>query len=191
MTLNLRELTKENHNNIEGSDFAEILLGGRINPLLYYQYLSAQYEIYEALESLVTIPSKLKTVFRASHIMQDMHGLEDEYGLEEITENLESVSSYISHITELSAKGEHDKLLAHLYVRHFGDLHGGQIIKKRVPGSGTMYEFTGRKQLITDLRSMLNNDMAPEAIVCFKFAELLFLELVDNFEGEDFEVDDL
>ena len=191
MTLTLKEITKEQHTNIEGSEFAEILLGGRINPLLYYQYLTAQYEIYTALESLVTIPAKLKAVFRAPHIMQDMHELEDEYEFEEIDENLKAVRSYIRHINKLSVNGEHDKLLAHLYVRHFGDLHGGQIIKKRVPGSGTMYEFAGRKQLIGDLREILDVSMGDEAIVCFEFAEQLFIELVDNFEDEDYEADDL
>ena len=190
MALTLKELTKEQHTSVEGSEFADVLLSGRINPALYYEYLSAQYECYKVLEESVEIPKKIKSIFRAGLIMEDMHELEDKYEFEEITVRPYAVRSYIKHITALKEAGDNDKLLAHLYVRHFGDLHGGQIIKKRIPGSGFMYEFAGRKQLIEDTRALLDDSMAEEAKVCFEFAEHLFEELIENFD-EDYESDDL
>jgi len=30
------------------------------------------------------------------------------------------------------------KVMAHVYVRHMGDLSGGQMIKKKIPGAGKM-----------------------------------------------------
>ena len=41
--------------------------------------------------------------------------------------------------------------MAHIYVRHFGDLFGGQMMKKVVVGSGKMYDFKNRSELIKEL----------------------------------------
>jgi heme oxygenase len=65
-----------------------------------------------------------------------------------------------------------------MYVRHFGELHGGQMIKKKIPGNGIMYEFEGdTKHLIEEFRKLLDDDMAEEAKICFDFASQLFDEL--------------
>ena len=56
-------------------------------------------------------------------------------------------------------------------------MYGGQIIKKRQPGSGTMYNFENVEELKTTVRAMLNDDMADEANTCFEFAMQLFEEL--------------
>ena len=72
-------------------------------------------------------------------------------------------------------------MLAHLYVRHFGDAHGGQIIKRNVPGSGSMYEFEDRRDLIALTRTLLHDGMETEAKNCFEYAERLFHELIERF----------
>jgi exonuclease VII small subunit len=56
-------------------------------------------------------------------------------------------------------------------------MYGGQMIKKRNPGSGKMYEFENVDELKTAVRAMLNDDMAEEANRCFEFAMQLFEEL--------------
>jgi heme oxygenase len=63
-----------------------------------------------------------------------------------------------------------DRLMAHLYVRHMGDLAGGQMIAKRVPGSGTMYQFDNIDELKTKIRTKLKDSMGDEANVAFDFA---------------------
>ena len=83
------------------------------------------------------------------------------------------VPAYEKHLLSLDKNG----ILAHLYVRHFGDMYGGQIIKKRNPGSGTMYDFENVEELKTQIREMLTDDMADEANRCFEFAIRLFEEL--------------
>jgi heme oxygenase len=60
-----------------------------------------------------------------------------------------------------------------------GDLSGGQMIKKRAPGSGTMYDF-GRadvKEIKERIRSKTDDSMADEARLCFGYAAELFKEL--------------
>lgn len=90
----------------------------------------------------------------------------------------DSVDKYIAYVETLAEADNNESLLAHMYVRHFGELHGGQIIKKRTPGNGRMYEFNGdTKVLIEEFRKLLSDDMADEAKKCFEFASELFDEL--------------
>jgi len=73
-----------------------------------------------------------------------------------------------------------DGIISHLYVRHFGDMYGGAIIAKRVPGSGTMYQFENKEEMKQNVRLLLNDNMADEANKCFAFAIRLFEELVNE-----------
>lgn len=189
MANNLKELTKAHHDNAERTAFADLLLSGEISPRLYQMYLHAQLQNYMALESAVTVPVELEPIFRSAQIEQDLQEIESLYDLEELEENLSSVSEYISHIQTLVEENDSEGLLAHLYVRHFGDAHGGQIIKRGVPGSGTMYEFEDRRGLIAGVRELLHDDMAEEAKICFEYAERLFHELMDEYHNspEEFE----
>jgi len=191
--LTLRDLTKQHHDSVERSEFAELLLGGCISPSMYHVYLSAQYSNYKALEDLVELPDSLLSIFRSEFIQKDLLELEEEYRLEELSDEqqLVSVTEYIEYLKTISSeKDGQRKLLAHVYVRHFGDLHGGQIIKKRVPGSGSMYEFNDRKELIAGVRSLLDNDMAEEAKTCFEYAEYMFSEIADKYDFETFGLED-
>ena len=181
MSNNLKALTKEHHDNAERTEFADMLLSGNIPPRLYQQYLAAQLANYSALESAVQVPIELESIFRSTQIEDDLIELENMYDLPEVEEPLKSVVEYQRHIDVLYEDNNNNGLLAHLYVRHFGDAHGGQIIKKHVPGSGAMYEFDDRKGLIAGVRELLDDSMADEAKICFEFAERMFFELIELY----------
>lgn len=189
MSNNLKALTKEHHDNAERTEFADMLLSGNIPPRLYQQYLAAQLANYAALESAVSIPIELESIFRSTQIEDDLIEIENMYDFDEVEEPLKSVVEYQKHIDVLCEDENNTGLLAHLYVRHFGDAHGGQIIKKHVPGNGAMYEFDDRKGLITGVRELLNDDMANEAKICFEFAERMFFELIELYHDnpEDYD----
>jgi len=71
-------------------------------------------------------------------------------------------------------------LIAHMYTLHMGDLSGGQMIKRKVPGEGRMYQFRGDVQQTKEqIRELVNDDMAEEAKVCFTFATQLFKEMME------------
>ena len=171
----------QHHENAERSEFANLLISGDISPKLYQEYLHAQLQNYEALETAIQVPAELEPIFRADAIFEDLQELETIYDLVEVEENLPSVNEYIAHINTLVEKEDNDALLAHLYVRHFGDAHGGQIIKRKVPGSGTMYEFENRKELIQQVRELLHDGMAEEAKICFEYSERMFHELIERY----------
>ena len=66
-----------------------------------------------------------------------------------------------------------------MYTRHMGDLSGGQMIRKKIPGSGTLYDFEDGPALKELIRERLDDSMADEAKICFDFATQTFQELMD------------
>jgi heme oxygenase len=178
MSSKLKELTWAHHQSAERRAFARELISGKIDPKLYHKFLTCQYMNYAVLEKHTKIPVNLYAIKRAPRIFQDIRELEDLFGLEPDGKFPPSVDEYASHVTVLAEKNDNQALLAHMYVRHFGELHGGQMIKKKIPGNGIMYEFDGdTKVLIEEFRKLLNDDMADEAKICFDFASKLFDEL--------------
>jgi heme oxygenase len=59
-----------------------------------------------------------------------------------------------------------------------GDLAGGQMIAKRVPGSGKYYQFENPDVLKAAIRERISDDMADEAKVCFDFAKRFFQDMM-------------
>jgi len=170
----LKELTWEVHQQAERTEFARKLLKG-LTPEEYHRYLYNQYMIYSIIEDAAKqVLPELEDIFRAEHIYNDIRELEKEYAIGTTPDLLMPVvRNYEKHVINLDRIG----VLAHIYVRHFGDMYGGQMIKKRNPGSGTMYDFNNVDELKTKVRSMLSDDMADEANRCFEFAIELFKEL--------------
>lgn len=183
---NLRDLTHENHKRVERTRFAHRLLKKQITPEQYYTYLSNQLMAYYALEyaaSIKGIFKDIEEVCRSNRISQDMDELESEYGfdpVDTIPHILPSTTKYIQHIQSISSDAE--SLMAHVYVRHMGDLSGGQIIKRFIPGSGLHYCFDGDIDVLKGkIRAKLHDGMAVEANACFDMIFEFFEELENSF----------
>lgn len=170
----LKELTWENHQRAERTEFVQRLLKG-LTPEEYHKYLYNQYMIYSILEDAAgRVLPELNNIRRAERIYADLRELEKEYAISTTPALLMPVvRAYEKHVITLDRAG----ILAHIYVRHFGDMYGGQMIKKRNPGSGTMYNFDNAEELKARVRALLTDDMADEANRCFEFAIELFKEL--------------
>jgi heme oxygenase len=182
--MSLKELTHQAHKDAETSPFVKILFSGKINPQLYATYLKNQHPQYEILE-VCAMPHGLLTglpdIRRAPAINADYVELWEDQ--EHPPDILPVVDRYIKYI--LSIKDDPKKLMAHLYVRHMGDLAGGQMIAKRVPGSGKYYQFENPDALKIAIRERLSDDMADEAKLCFQFAKEFFEEMMTLVEFVD------
>ena len=125
--LDIKELTWEHHKNAERQDFVRLLMSGQIDEKLYATYLYNQLQCYSVLEKYGLHNSLFRDtpgLLRAEHIHYDYRHLWTDIGLPpEITQ---STKDYITHIE--SIQDEAMKLYAHIYVRHMGDLSGGQMI---------------------------------------------------------------
>jgi heme oxygenase (biliverdin-producing, ferredoxin) len=175
---NLKELTREQHRNAERSLFVKALLKKEVTPHQYYVYLSNQFMMYAVLEDIAEemgVLRGIEDIRRSKNMSQDLQELEKQYGFSQ-PELLSSAFDYMVYIK--SIQDSSSKLMAHVYVRHMGDLSGGQIIKRYVPGSGRHYEFdTDTDELKERVRERLNDDMAEEAKMCFSMISNFMKEL--------------
>jgi heme oxygenase (biliverdin-producing, ferredoxin) len=177
---NLKELTWEHHKNAERQTFVKEMFSGKITNERYATYLYNQYICYDLLEALCRphgIMNDIQQIARAPSIMEDFNELWPD---PETTPTVYSAThEYVGYMKNLMF--EPDRLMAHLYVRHMGDLSGGQMIAKRVPGSGKYYKFTEDTEMLkTKLREKLDDSMADEAKICFEFATKLFQQIGDD-----------
>ena len=174
--MSLKDLTHENHKYAETRPFVKVLFSGKITPEAYATYLFNQHKCYDMLEAIAMMHGLMNdypTIRRAPAILEDFNEL---WTSEALPNEVPSVQKYHAHL--MSIKDDPKKILAHLYVRHFGDLSGGQMIAKRVPGAGKYYQFDGDPVEIKNvLRAKLDDSLAEEAAVCFKFAADMFDDL--------------
>lgn len=177
--MSLKELTAENHRSAERKKFAKTLMSGSIDPALYYKYLTNQFYSYVMLESkLPLVFLEIEEIRRANLIRDDLQELETTHGFVYSGALItRSTQEYITY-----CESTKNSLIPHMYVRHFGDMYGGAMIAKRIPGSGKMYQFEDKELLKTKVRAILDDSMADEANKCFEFAIRLFGEL-ENDEG--------
>ena len=180
--MSLKDLTKEEHKTAERQEFVKVLFSGSINPELYAIYLKNQHPMYELLEVCAMrhgLLNGMASIRRAPSINDDF--LELWPHEDKMPPMMPVVQKYLDHI--MSIKEQPEKLMAHLYVRHMGDLAGGQMIAKKVPGKGKMYYFENPDNLKAIIRERINDDMAEEAKVCFGFAEQFFKEMLEIANG--------
>jgi heme oxygenase len=172
----LKQLTSNNHELAEAHPFTKLLLSGGISKHIYADFLYNQQLIYYSLEAAARsrgLLTDLPGLERSVHISNDCDSLPSCK-----TTQYPSTSNYIKYISNTALNNS--QILAHLYVRHMGDLYGGQMIKRMVPGTTTMYGFENRKELIEALRNKLDTSMASEANLCFEYAIKLFTELANE-----------
>ena len=175
---NLKELTWEHHQNAERQEFVKVLMSGNIDPKIYATYLWNQFPQYEILEVMAMghgLLSGVPGVLRSKAIMEDFRELWPQD--EKPPQHTMATKKYLTHMRTIM--NDPDKLMAHIYVRHMGDLSGGQMIKKKVPGSGKFYQFEGDiKEIKETIRAKTNDSMADEAKICFDYATELFKDMM-------------
>jgi len=174
----LREYTNEKHRAVENTEFVQYMLHGNITADDYAVYLQQFHAIYSAIETHAEqagMLADLPDIKRADRIRQDI----EEQGYPVLPEDqlLPAVQRWCQRIRELQATGQEDQIFAHVYVRHMGDMYGGKVIAKRVPGSGKSYEFDNRPGLIKAFDAKLNMGLLDEALTAFDLAGDLFEEL--------------
>ena len=174
----IKELTWEHHKNAERQQFAKLLISGEIHPDLYATYLWNQHKKYDILEAMLMaqgIMGEVGDIRRKLLIEEDFSELW-KHNVEPFI--VSSTVEYLDHMRTIMH--DRDALIAHMYVLYMGDLSGGQMIKKKIPGSGKMYEFDGDVAEIKEkIRTLVTDDMAEEARWVFASATKQFQELME------------
>jgi heme oxygenase len=180
----IKELTKEHHKAAEEQEFVKTLMSGKINNELYATYLFNLLLCYSLLEKYSLqngLFRQLPQIERANNLDFDIRALWNKPEKPFITN---STLRYIYHLDDI--KDQPEKLFAHIYVRHMGDLYGGQMIKRKTPGPNTYLVFLKPDDLKRVIRENINNYMntyqvnvVAEAKLCFEYATELFKEMND------------
>lgn len=162
----LKELTKEKHTIAESQAFIKSIFDNNVDKEKYTDYLYQLYHVYYQLENCGDKLFKgIEDMKRHIPVLKDFIELVGARHYKNIINP--STKLYLDYIT--SIKDDNKKLLAHIYVRHMGDLFGGQQLKKLVPGSGRMYEFSNIPGLIVEMRRRCGPELADEANVAFDY----------------------
>ena len=172
----LREITQEKHQAVEHLPFIQYLLKGNIIQPHYVIYLAEMLAIYQRLETLAQqagLFDGLEQLPRAQHMQQDLDELAPGY----VTELSASTQAYLVYLDRLFDSDRRDQLFAHVYVRHMGDLYGGKLIARVVPGAGHWYEFENRAELAKKFNERITLDLADEALVAFDHYANIFQDL--------------
>ena len=172
----LREITLEKHQAVESLPFIQYLLHGEITQDHYVIYLAEMLMIYQHLENLAAMAGLLDDMPelpRAQRMRQDLNELDPEYQAE-LTSATRNYLDYLSTLYESERAGD---LFAHVYVRHLGDMYGGKLIARQVPGTGRWYEFDNRADLVKKFNAHLTMELAPEALVAFDWFSKIFQDL--------------
>jgi heme oxygenase len=163
----LKEQTHEKHKEAETQPFIKEIFQKKVSKHKYAEYLYQLYLIYHAMENIagpkLGAYEGIPGLYRSKAIFEDFQ----ELAVPDKTYTIkESTLKYIQYIMDIT---EHNDLVAHMYVRYLGDLNGGQIFAKLIPGSGTMFQFENKEELTNNFRAKLNDNMGLEACVAFDF----------------------
>ena len=184
--MSLKEATWEHHKRAEEQPFVGMMFGGKLHPKSYAIFLYNQIQQYDVLEDTASkndVLTGLEDINRYPGLVKDFQELWGEYGGEaEIPPTLETTNEFTKYILEIdkdpSSESRQKRLMAHIYTRHMGDLMGGQMLAKKVPGSSAMYEFANPDKLKGAIRAKLDDSMADEVRVAYKFATSTFKEML-------------
>ena len=137
--MSLKDLTKDVHRDAERQDFVRVLMSGDIDPELYAMFLANQHPQYDVLEALAMakgLLNDLPDIRRAPAIQEDFQEL---WSSSDPAPQLDVTKKYVDYLREIA--DDETRLFAHVYTRHMGDLSGGRMIAKKVPGEGRLYKF--------------------------------------------------
>jgi len=171
----LKDATWAKHREIEKLPLIQTMFEGKFNEVMYANYLFELKYIYKQIEDLSNkhgITEGMPDLDRYESICKDI----EELGINFDRDLVPSTTEYLQYLEKLS--NENPKMLmAHVYVRHMGDLYGGKLMARVVPGSGFMYQFTDRAGLIKAFNDKLTDDLADEANLGFDYFMKIFTEL--------------
>ena len=170
--ITLKEATAEKHKIAESLPFIQSIFKGEVDTYKYTDYLYQLYFIYYTLESHASeigLFDGIEDLKRASRARSDFVDLATKNYNHTCLKQTNKYLNYLDSIFFDDLPNRRERLMSHIYVRHMGDLYGGQQLAKLVPGNGYMYKFDNLIGLITEMRNRIDISMAVEANIAFDF----------------------
>lgn len=165
----LKELTAEKHKEAESTPFMKAVFKKTLPSSLWADWTYQKSLFYGGIEGAAGacgLLGDLPDIRRAFYLYLDFKDQWDKDSKYPAYRPV--VVDYYNYI--LSIGLDKSKIMPHLYVWHMGDMFGGQMIKKLVPGPHRNLEFKDMPTLMTNIRAKLDDSMADEANCAFDWA---------------------
>ena len=173
----LMEATWPIHQKVEKMAFPKKMFKGELDKETYHRFLHNEYCCIYELEKIANnknLFEGLEDVPFSGRILSDISEIGDPSWDDR---RLSSTKEYISYLNSEIQDNE-DKIMAHVYVRHCAAMAGGQMIKSRVPGSATMFDFPCDTKTTRDkIRARVKDSEVAEVEKCFEFAGKTFKDM--------------
>ena len=180
--MSLRDITKDLHAIAEGTKASHLLVSGDVTKEQYRSYLYQLIAIYGPIEFSGKVQGffqPIKDDPRLPKIYQDYAELADP----EVADTwLPETVEYMTYLFALINDPARRHLIkAHGYIRLMGDMAGGQLLAKTVPGGCRMFQFkTPPSELKFQMLPEFTDDLGDEARVAFTY----FIKIMKAFGGE-------
>jgi heme oxygenase len=176
--MSLKELTKDNHTKAEETKFMRCVFKKSMPVNVWNDFTYQKALIYTAIEVIAKthgLLDDLKGIERGDKLVYDYCTMIYKNDLK-TSPPRQATLNYVNYILQLDKQS----LLAHLYTWHMGDMYGGQMIKKILPGSHVNLEFENAEELKATLRAKLDDSLGDEANRAFEWA----IKLMDTYNDE-------
>lgn len=178
--MSLKELTAEKHKLAESTPFMKAVFARTLPFDLWIDWTYQRALFYHALEGIAGSKLLLKDlpdVRRGYKLWQDYYQMLN--GAPSTHTHKKSVLAYHSYLMSLT---ETNDIMSHLYTWHMGDLYGGQMIRKIIPGPYNSLDFADPQTLMTNMRAKLDDSMGEEANRAFDWAIRMMREYDSSLE---------
>jgi len=165
--MSLKEATFENHKLAENTPFMKAVFARKMSKELWADFTYQKSLIYNGIEGVAGacgLTKDLPDIQRAHYLYLDYRDMVPEHTVAYRYHAIE----YYKYILNLFPDA--DRIMAHMYVWHMGDLFGGQMIKQIVDAPSRALTFKEPDTLKQTIRSKLKDSMADEANIAFTWA---------------------
>jgi len=174
--MNLREETKQLHDELEGLSFNVKMFKGEQTDEERMAYLLSNRYIFRVLDEHMPIGFR-----RLSKIDKDINTFRKSGMKTEILylENSIGYAYYLDHHCK--------NINAHLYLNYMGFMYGGQIMKKRYPNSASLYEFDDIEEKRLYIREKIcedNKEFVDEVKFGYRWHINISKEMDELFNGD-------
>ena len=164
--MDLRTATKASHEAAERSRWSQLMISGDMTIPQYAAHLTNMLPLYQELERSGDIDNP--AVLRADLLRADLAALDTAPRGQAL-----STIYYTRYLSELTAA----QRWAHIYVHYLGNMYGGQMIARRLPGPAAHLEFDDTKACIAWVRERLQSVDPAEANFAFAWTQRVYDEL--------------
>jgi heme oxygenase len=172
--MSLKELTTDKHRAAESTKFMRSVFDGTITLDTWADWTLQKTLIYSAIEKQAKTAGLLDDMPDLERTLKLLTDYRAMVGDEVKHDFKDATVLYQQYLLSLPA----NKIMAHLYTWHMGDLFGGQMIKRVVQAPHSSLDFNNAPELISTIRTKLSDDMAPEVRTAFDWA----IKILESYE---------